>query len=567
MQAYTPQSCLIKNAKNISYFFYLDKHKLVNYKTFSSENTLISNEEAYPQPVIDFSATIDNKDQLHLICITKEGSLLYLVNILGKWEHKQLAKLDFKSNTYKHLTLLHRRDYTHVFCNKTNLLNPMITSIEHLYWNDKTFNKGTIITYMPGKFLAPFQVDIDSISNVHLIYKVLHRSNHQLSYCKFNVFNKKWSTGEIVTNSQEDNNHPFLLIDRKDNMHVAWCTIVDNNFILKYRRKSNITNQKAKWSPIAQLSNKNANYLSPVLLQEGNTVKLLSRQNDIVNEIVSEDFGISWTPINKIKGYSMENAELLRYSSNATNERGYYISPYAYGIVEDSIDLLGSRLYYQPPKNPMEAYNETVVPPAAAPRLEEPVKPLASEEHQQEPAMPLISEERTPATEEAPPDDPKNTASEIATKLEEELEEEAIDEPVKHLNKNIEEHMVIDANLKSMIQEVQSYVNKMMTEIEKLEADQRSMENILPVISSETSTEIASEELHTQLRELNSNLVKLEDEQLKLECQLGEFHKKIYGIEDRLIAYKKQFMELEEKSYQSLHSSSSIVNRVISFFK
>lgn len=567
MQAYTPQSCLIKNAKNISFFFYLDKHKLINYKIFSPDNTLISNEEAYPQPVIDFSATIDNKDQLHLICITKEGSLLYLVNILGKWEHKQLAKLDFKSNTYRHLTLLHRRDYTHVFCNKTNLLSPMITSIEHMYWNEKTFNKGTIITYMPGKFLAPFQVDMDSINNVHLIYKVMHRNNHQLSYCKFNVFNKKWSTGEIVTNLQEDNNHPFLLIDRKDNMHVAWCTIIDNNFTLKYRRKSSIINQKARWSPIVQLSNKNANYFSPLLLQEGNTIKLLSRQNDNINEINSADYGLSWTPLNTVKGFSLENAELIRYSSNATNERSYYISSFIYGIVEDGINILGSRLYYQPPKNPMEGYNETIVQPTATPRLESPNIPLNTEDQQEE-SMKPVEQEINDLIEEAPHEEVQADPDEASIEIDEDIKsEEALQVPLKNEDKAQEEHIFIDANLKSMIQEVQGYVNKMMTEIEKLEANQRAVEDHQPVVNSQLTTELVSEELHTQLRELNSNLIKLEDEQLKLECQLGEFHKKIYNIEDRLIAYKKQFMELEEKTYQSLHSSSSIVNRVISFFK
>ncbi|MBS4040134.1 MAG: hypothetical protein KGZ81_05995, partial [Flavobacteriales bacterium] len=370
MQASYPQSYLIKNARNLSFFFYLDKHKVLKYKTFSSENQLIEEQQVYQEAILDFSAVIDSKDQIHLICITKDGNLLYFINAQNKWEHKSLARLDFKSNSYKHLTLIQRKDYTHILCNKTNLLNPMVTSIEHIYWNDKVFNKGTIISYLPGKYHAPYQVDIDSINNVHLIYKVLHRNNHQLSYCKFNVFNKKWSAGEIITNLQEDNSHPFMLIDKKDNLHLAWCTITDNNFTLKYRRRSNIINQKSRWSQIAQLSNKNSNYLSPVILQEGNTIKLLSKQNGTINEIISEDYGMNWSALNKEKGHDLHNSCLIKYSSNAVNEKNYYTIPFIYASVEDEVTVIASRLYNQLQNNPLDIHSEVVVQPISIPKLE-----------------------------------------------------------------------------------------------------------------------------------------------------------------------------------------------------
>ena len=561
MQASNPQHYLIKNSKNISFFFYLDKHKILNYKTYGPENIFIDNQQLFPGAIHDFSVTIDAKDQIHLICITKEGNLLYFIDLQNRWEHKLLAKLDFKSNAYKHLTLLQRKDYTHVFCNKTNLLNPMITSIEHMYWNDKAFNKGTITTYLPGKYHAPFQVDIDSMNNVHLIYKVLHRNNHQLSYCKFNAFNKKWSTGEIITNLQEDNSHPFLLIDKKDNLHLTWCTIIENNFSLKYRRKSSIINQKSKWSQVAQLSNKNANYLSPLLIQEGNTIKLLSKQNGHINEIVSEDYGITWTPINKGISYKIENALLLQYRSNSANEKKYYTAPFVYGYADDElINVICTRLYSQKEKNPIDIHSETINSPVPAPKLE-----LPPEEVNVSPNVelnvtsnPIIDEGISPKTNESEYNDVVEATEESSN----------INDDMNYFNQVLrDEHIIIDSNLKTMIQDVQSYVNKMVTEIEKLEASKKSPSENISSSGNDAPKDVIHTELHQQLKELDSQLIDLEDEQLKLEFELGEFHKKIYNIEERLITYKKQFMELEEKTYQSLQSNSSIVNRVINFFK
>ena len=551
MQASNPQSYLIKNAKNLSFFFYLDKHKILNYKTFSTENELIEEQQVYQQTILDFSVVIDTKDQIHLICITKDGNLLYFINAQNKWENKPLARLDYKSNSYKHLTLIQRKDYTHIFCNKSNLLNPMVTSIEHIYWNDKLFNKGTIISYLPGKYHAPFQVDIDSINNVHLIYKVLHRNNHQLSYCKFNVFNKKWSTGEIITNLQEDNSHPFMLIDKKDNLHLAWCTITDNNFTLKYRRKSSIINQKSKWSQVAQLSNKNANYLSPVLQQEGNTIKLLSKQNGTINEITSEDYGMNWSSLNKGKGHDLLNSSLLKYSSNAANEKNYYTIPFIYGSVDDGINVIATRLYNQTLKNPIDIHSEVVVKPIATPRLEPSTNDIMNDTVVEFKAnitevdiskTQVLSDGRNesiPSQEEINIE-VLNTEEKDFDTIESSYEAKTAD-TANEATEEIE-HILIDSSLKNMIQEVQSYVNKMVLEIEKQESTKKALESNIPIDMLEAPRELINNELNNQLKELNSNLLKLEDEQLKLECELGEFHKKIYNIEERLITYKKQFM-------------------------
>jgi len=295
MQLATTQQYLVKTSKSLIYHFFIDHHKSLHYSIYADNNTIIKSDKLVDS-IIEFSVTIDNREKIHLICVTKAGELLYYIHQNEKWNSKTISKLDFKSSIYRYLMLYVKGSYTHIIYNKTNLLTPMLSSIEHIYWDQSGINKSIVGTYIHGRYPSPLQISIDNSNNIHLVYKVYYKNNHQLYYCRFNILTKKWSAGELMTNLQEDHSHPYIFVDSKDTIHIAWCAIEQNNIVLKYKRKTNAISKKSKWSNAQSLSNRNSNTLSPTLIQESDVLKIYCKQNNQIIEIISTDFGNSWKP-------------------------------------------------------------------------------------------------------------------------------------------------------------------------------------------------------------------------------------------------------------------------------
>jgi len=232
--------------------------------------------------------------------------------------------------------------YTHIIYTKTNLLTPMLSSIEHIYWNQNGINKAIVVNYIHGKYPSPPQVCIDNLNNLHLVYKVYYKNNHQLYYSKFNLSTKKWSTGELISNLREDHSHPYIFIDNKNNLQLVCCSIEQNNFILKYKKKVNGINTKSKWSTTQSLSNKNSNTLSPILIQESDILKIYCKQNNQIIEIISKDFGHSWEPSDNI--YKIDDPKIIRYSNSQEIDENLFIN-HIYGNIKDKIEIAGINLF------------------------------------------------------------------------------------------------------------------------------------------------------------------------------------------------------------------------------
>jgi len=341
MQLTTAQQYLVKTNKNLVYHFFIDHDKSLHYSIYTDNNTIIKSDQL-ADSIIEFSVTIDNHEKIHLICVTNEAELLYYIHQNDKWNCKTISKLDFKSNTYRYLTLYVQGSYTHIIYNKTNLLTPMLSSIEHIYWNQSGINKSIVGNYIHGRYPSPLQVSIDSSNNLHLVYKVYYKNNHQLYYSKFNILTKKWSTGELITNLQEDHSHPYIFADTDNCIHLVWCTIEQNNIILKYKKKTNAIKGKSKWSSTQSLSNKNSNTLSPTLIQESDMLKIYCKQNNQIIEIVSTDFGNSWKSSDNI--YIIEDPKIIRYSNSLKKAENLFIN-HIYGNIIDKIEVVGFDLF------------------------------------------------------------------------------------------------------------------------------------------------------------------------------------------------------------------------------
>ncbi|AOY76974.1 hypothetical protein [Clostridium formicaceticum] len=543
--SYQTQHCLVKTQENFSYYFYLNENKEIQYHLYNDLGTLIKTESLVTEIIIDFSATIDSKNQLHLICITKQGNMLYYMGSDSYWNHKSITKLDVKSNIYRYLFLLIRNDYTHIFCMKTNLLNPMVSSIEHLYWNEKDINKSTITTYLTGKYPSPYKVDVDSMNNLHILYKVFYRNNHQLYYSKFSAFNKKWSNAELISNLQEDHSHSYMLIDKKDNLHLIWCVIEKNNFTLKYKNKANIIHHKSRWSNPKTLSSKNANNLSPILLQEGGFLKVFSKQGNIINEIISEDYGINWTSISRTKAYKTNNPSLIRYSSNHESEKHHYKIHYVYGeILNDTITIFGTKL--MPTKSATNINIKTHIS-----------SPTTIENTSENTSSPIEQNEIEEKNPSEIPQEPLNTPD--PSKNEE--------------DENLYDHGITKAEIvdfKVLLEHIEIHITRLVKELEKLEEvrmvldEKNTQSSNTPSFTSYLSSK---ELLCNKLQQMDQHISLLNEEKAGIQEELIHLQEKFSTMEDKLNEYKDEYLILQNEAMQYMEENFSFISRIKNLFK
>jgi len=584
MQLPSPQYYLMKTKTNFAFYFHLKKDRSIAVKSFDDKNQFLEEEVVVPQPVLDYAVAIDRNDYLHLICITSDGVLSYYIRSNSQWNHRQISKVDTKSNVYRNLVLIIKNKDTHILCNKTNFTNPAITSIEHMYWNDKGMKKVTVTTYLPGKYSSPFQVDIDSVGNLHLVYKVLHHKNNQLYYSFYSIFNKKWNNGEIISNLQEDHSHPHILIDKQDNLHLVWCTIEDNNFTLKYKRKMKISGLKSKWSSQKSLSDKNANNYSPLLLHEGSALKVLNRQNDRFNEVISEDFGGNWRNTTASQRFNPQELTLIKYGTNSDLEKINTSISKVYGEIGDYISIIGTNLFPvpippaepepqpkpQPSSKPEKLLEErsVVETRAVEPKVEiEEVTENNTEVEPKEPHKEEVSKENAKIISSEVKTESKESPIESLVKTSQQSAHEQIKDTIQEAIEELPQGIQMDENLKSLVQEVQNYINKMVIEVEKIEESKKVLQEKATQPPEDFANSQTFQQFQSNLTELNHQLTTIETEEFELQKELDQFQKKIYAIEDRMIQFKKQLLELEDKVMKIPSLQSSLVNRFKSIFK
>ena len=343
MQSTAFQQYLARPNENLIYYFFLRNDRTLYCNIYNKNNILLNSGELISD-AINFSVTADKHEKIHLVCITSKGELQHYINENNDWIYRTVSKLDIKSNIYKYLTLHVDNEYTHIFYIKINLLTQNLSAIKHMYWNEKNVNRIVVNNYIHGKYAGPPQVSSDRFENFHIVYKVFYKNNHQLYYNRFNTSTKIWTVNELISDLQEEHSHPYIFIDKRQNLHLIWCTIEQNNFILRYKKRDNITDTRSKWSDIQTLSDRNSNYLFPILIQESNILKIYCKQNDKIIEIMSEDFGDSWLNSTEGRSYDIKGPEIIRYSGNPQID-DRYLAKHVYGYVRDTVRIIGMNLF------------------------------------------------------------------------------------------------------------------------------------------------------------------------------------------------------------------------------
>ncbi|MDR5658091.1 hypothetical protein RH915_01180 [Serpentinicella sp. ANB-PHB4] len=498
---------LIRNQSNLIYYFYVNDEKKLFFSSYDQQLNLIENKALVSEPIIEFGVTVDEDDVVHLIYIDSSGNLTYMIKRDFSYSSKTLGKLDIQSNTYRYLTIHVQKGFTHLLCLKQNILNSMIVSLEHTFWDSGKPKKHTVTSYMPGKYPSPFFFDVDSLGNFHIVYKVLHKGNHQLYYYKFSENSQKWTSREHISNILEDHSHPSMLIDKKDTLHLVWTSVVDNNLVLKYRQKKHIINFKSTWSDVINLTDKNCNCILPVFLEDEDNIKIYYKQNKSILSLVTDNQGLSWSETNTSP--KLENPILYRYKS-CVNQEGRWKANYLYGEENYPFSLCPFNKSYKSSKTATDKTTQLNIN--------------------------------------------KNNNNEIEMTT-------SSDNNLSHDNKEN-----INLRIESIVDDIECYINDMQEQINKLKKIKASITND-PTDESFISYSKTVDRLVFALENLNTQYANIESEQADLKNNLSSYCKKIDIFDNKLVDLKKQYLIIENDINNILKEESGFFNKVLKYFK
>lgn len=314
------ESVLIKNQNNQIYNFYIDTNCNLMLDTFNKNNDYIKTYEIADENVLEFSASIDKKDTLHLIYLLKEGSLIYSIYHNKKWSKNLIGSLDLKSNIYKELKLYTFNNEIHIFYAYTNLINENIWTIEEIVGNKNGWNKKRIMNMLSEKRFSPFCIDIDKLGNIHMVYKARNGDYNQIYYTFYNTFIQKWNQMHVKISDPSTNNlFPYLFVDSKNNIHILWYSLENKDYILKYKKLSAIGHNKNQWKEINLPTIKNGN-TTPIMSEFKDSLNIIYLKDNNIYLLNSKNGGETWYKKNKL-ALDLETIWLVKYVSNSTKDQ------------------------------------------------------------------------------------------------------------------------------------------------------------------------------------------------------------------------------------------------------
>ncbi|WDV44136.1 hypothetical protein PV797_11420 [Clostridiaceae bacterium M8S5] len=315
---------LIETSKSLQYFFYKTKDNSIYYDLY--DNNRLSKKEIaiIENGVLEFTVNIDANDEIHLIFITDKGKINHYILKKSKWIKHTLYTVDIKSNLYNNLQIKFIQNNIHIFYSTCNYISPTIWTIKHIVNTKKGFEKRNVISYTANKMSSSFKIDYDSFGTIYLLYKNFSNKESHIYLISTNATINKWGKQPTkISYDNSSNSHPYLFVDNKDNVHVIWCTLTNNNLKLNYKKLAINRYNKIVWNNIS-LPEISFNSTHPFIYQYNNKLYIIYRQNSTLKFLVSYDHGYKWDYENYdtyLEGLLLSNI----FSNKITKMRHGYI--------------------------------------------------------------------------------------------------------------------------------------------------------------------------------------------------------------------------------------------------
>jgi hypothetical protein len=237
----------------------------------------------------DFSACIDPKDNLHILCQDAFGNILHMTSKNGLWNSTPVLNSRNPSRYDKHLYITHAGDNTYfLYC----LAHEGKRLLSYQYRNAQgVLSKPKVIDYLPdgGK---PFQVIKDSKQQLHLFYRFVDNRHSQLGYRTYNPLNGQLGEFYPITEYTGESEVLAAVSDEDLNLHVCWQRKSAQKHELLYSRKQK--NSEA-WDTQTLLQASDKPFDTFSLLISDNRITACRLMENSVSYSTSRDSGSTWS--------------------------------------------------------------------------------------------------------------------------------------------------------------------------------------------------------------------------------------------------------------------------------
>ena len=243
---------------NMKPFYIYTENDILYIKNINEETSRIAENIKF------YSVAIDDKEDIHICCVNKDGNLLHIYNIKNNWRRKLLFRYRKPVENIKDIRLHLIDDALNVFLLENSSFSSNLFHVTHI---NKSVNKRKLnineinnVIYENNSF---YKIDIDEDNNIRFEYNCLENRSKRRKLKLFNSKNKTWSDKEVL----EEN-----LIEEPQNEEVV--------------QKENVTQKEdniEKEYPIPE------EYLNlPIIENKRNSKSKKSHQSSSVNEIKEE---------------------------------------------------------------------------------------------------------------------------------------------------------------------------------------------------------------------------------------------------------------------------------------
>lgn len=338
MSIYMNQDFLVENSRNELYRFYLTNDHKIKYDLIKN-NSLKQSKILLEKTILDYAIDVDEQNKIHLLCITREGDLLYFIFNNEKWIKNTISRFNVQSNKYKYLTLKIVNGTIHIFYSYCNVINQNIWTLQHIIGRKGKWERKNILTINAGRYISPFYIDFDSENNIHLVFKEVSKGIQHIYYTSFSSFLNRWySIPQKLSEVESDNSHPYMFVDTKNNIHILWCTMNNGDLRLVYKQMPFIESNTYKWRNI-NIPLIKGNISQPLMFEDDGILKIVVKYNGELRCLYSVDGGYNWEIDNFIQQIDAQNAKLIEYSCSSPKKYQSTKINHIYGRFEKGLIL------------------------------------------------------------------------------------------------------------------------------------------------------------------------------------------------------------------------------------
>ena len=239
-----------------------------------------------------YDIALDSKDNIHLICVKKNGELCYFLNSNNNWKKKIFKKSNSKCYI-DFVNILNINKTIHIFYAYRSSISSKFYKVFHIHSLNNHWKYIYTASVMLLENTRPYFVDYRKSGDIFFLYKSNSKNKGKVYVKVFNHKSCKWSSITELNLRKDSTVIKNFLIDSKNNFHFLYG---DNGFTeylnSPFKKPNDISKFNLLSNPTGLINIENA---CCEIFEAENTLWISWNKEDILHYIYSKDYGESWS--------------------------------------------------------------------------------------------------------------------------------------------------------------------------------------------------------------------------------------------------------------------------------